>query len=357
MYLQTNATKTFNQWLTDNPHFYDHYLSLNLIDESTISLIQKFYGLRILCDDDNFETFYERQLDLCLNRYNKLLRLENTEFDALVNTYRTRTKSGTASETGTIQIDRSTSETTGTTREIDTVVTPNITVTDSGTNSATIGQTEQHANLRTPNLEVAESSSSTSSSDTDTTSSTTTSGTNSSTSSTATVSKQNPQSISYAQAPAGAVPSLDWQYPSAQSQTDSTTSGTNSGTSSATGSSDTDNTASSSTTTATTGTESNTGSDSLDRTESGTKANTNITTGTEHTETTDGITGTKTGSGSDTHETEKAREDSSSETWSGLDDLTPQEALALAMNYVKTSSAFVWLKDQLSVCFLSIYDI
>ncbi len=41
----------------------------------------------------------------------------------------------------------------------------------------------------------------------------------------------------------------------------------------------------------------------------------------------------------------------------GRDGLTPQEALLKAMEYIRQSRAFDWLKDELETCFISVYDI
>jgi hypothetical protein len=327
------AEKTFSQWTTENPHFYDDRISLGLIDEATISLIEDWFGFRILCDDDKFNVFYGRQLDLILPRYNKLVRLENTEFDALVNTYRERQVTGTGSEGET-----NTKEKTGS-------KTDEYEIDESKTRTANLTVTTDETRIRTPNLSSQETKNLTDVSATQ--GETVTDGTVGVTehSDARAVNKQNPQSISYVNATAGEIPSLDWRYPSTQTQSD--------GDSTSQTDDDTTVTRDDTTTTTRTGTDTTlqTGTDTNDI--DGTKT----TTGTDKVDTTG--TDTRNISTSDTEEGEKTKTTSDliREIWTGRDNLTPQEALKAAMMYVRTSSAFAWLKDQLEVCFLSVYDV
>ena len=299
------ATTKFDEWLFDNPNFYDDMEEEGLIDEATIRSLERWFGLRTVCDDVYFDRFYERQLEVALPIYNKLLRLEHTDFDALVNTYRERQTSDTKTETGSETTERTLGNTDTTSETKTATRTPDLTVTDAGTTS--------------------------SSSETDTSGSGTTSGTGSNTSDSKSVAKQNPQSISYTTPTLGEIPALDWSYPGSQQQTDTSGSSSNSGSSTNSGTSET--------------------------TSSGTTGNTNTTTGTDETVTV--TSGTRTGTGSDegTKETEFTKDGLIREQWTGRDNLTPQEALKSAMSYVKTSSAFVWLRKELEVCFLSVYEV
>ena len=61
----------------------------------------------------------------------------------------------------------------------------------------------------------------------------------------------------------------------------------------------------------------------------------------------DSKTGTTTGS--DENETQYIS--------TGRDGLTPQDALYRAMEYVRVSCAFDWLRDELESCFISVYDV
>ena len=336
---------TYSEFMVDNPTFWDERLSDGDIDEATVASIGKWFKYRIVCDDFRFDDFFDRQLDLVLPRYNKLIRLENTEFDALVNIYRERQVTDTGSESGTESnsiekegiVSRSGQTTTVRTPDLEdeTVRTPNL--------------TEQ--GVRTPNLTVTENGETSSSSNTDTTShnegETTSTGTND----TSSVSKQNPQSISYGASVAGQVPALDWSYPSSQQQTHGTNSGGGTSESDGTGSTDTSQSGTSENTQTTTGTDTNV------NTTTGTDTSTTTRTGTEQTvqNVADGTT--TTGSETGSKDSSLTKSNLKREIFTGRDSLTPQDALREAMSYVKQSSAFAWLKEQLEVCFLSVYDI
>lgn len=307
MYLPITATIKFSQWESDHPHFYDEMLTAGIIDEATIASLSKWFKYRTICDDVRFDDYYERQLELCLPRYNKLLRLENTEFDSLVSVYRERQV-----------IDISTSEGSETT---------------SGTKTSVTTDTNGRTVTRTPDLTTTDSGASSSGSTSSGSSSNSTDTTGGTTNENVSVAKQNPQSISYGSGVvAGEIPALDWQYPSAQNQSKSTMEYVD------------HNVAS-------------TGSTSSSNQSSGTTSNTNVLSGTDVTV----ESGTRSGSQSVTDGSSIDRENSSNSTkreiFTGRDGITPQEALAESMRYVKNSSAFSWLKEQLEVAFLSVYDI
>jgi hypothetical protein len=368
-------------------------LTANLIDEATIGLIHKFFGLRVICDDVNFSRFYERQLDLVLPRYNKLLRFENTEFDALVNEYRERQLVGNASENSkeSSDIEKTDAET-----RIDAITrvrTPNLTDTDISTetgeydkngtrtpdltDSDTVSETTSNGRdiTRTPDITVEENSENVSSSSSSSDSTSSSDGTTASTNNNVSVAKQNPQSISYQGTAVGSVPDLDWQYPSSQQQGHSESESTSSN--SSTSDNDTSTTGrnegqTSQTTTGTehtveeadgeksqTGTHTHTGTETNDEdgTDSRSRSATHTETGAETT--TENRTGNKNVTGLQSGEIERSKVNNSTarERWTGRTDLTPQQALTTAMAYIKQSSAFVWLKEELEICFLSCYDI
>lgn len=305
MYLPIAEMKTYEEWYEEYPDFYDSRIEAGAIDQATVNSIFDWFRYRHLCDNDKFSTFFGRQLDISLPRYNKLIRLENTDFDAMVNTYRERQLEGSSAETGSVDTEK----------------------TSAGTSNVDSGNTT----VRTPNITVADTGSNSSTTDSDSSTSGTSSSTSNSESNTSSVSKQNPQSISYEQSTVGEVPPLNWQYPSSQQQTDSENENTTSSTSS--------------------------GTSSTDTTQSGTTSNTQTTTGTETT-VFDGSTDTATSETvNGSVDSTKSKTNMDREIWTGRDNLTPQEALTMAMQYVRKSSAFVWLLDQLNSCFLSIYDI
>lgn len=304
--LPVTATKQYQTWKIENPDFFDDLISAGDIDEATVASIDKWFKYRTICDDVRFTEFFERQLELTLPRYNGLLRLEHTEFDALVNVYRERQVVDVSTSTGS-----------------ETAV---------GSKLRELEDAETRSNLRTPDLTTTDEGSSTSASlaeggshnSTDTTGGTTNESVN--------VAKQNPQSISYSGTTLGEIPDLDWQYPSAQNQSKNTMTYNDHNVDS-------------------------TGTSNSDSSTSGMNENTNHLTGTD-TETNSSLRNSNDNIvDSNTLDKEAASNSTKREIFTGRDGLTPQAALTEAMRYVKTSSAFVWLKEQLEVCFLSVYDI
>ena len=336
---------TYSEFLSDNPTFWDERLNDGDIDEATVASIGKWFRNRIVCDDFQFDNFFDRQLDLVLPRYNKLVRLENTEFDALVNIYRERQVTDTGSETGSESNSIDKEGTVSRSGQNQKIVTPNL--EDETVRVPNLNE----QSVRTPNLTVEDEGSTSSSSSTDTTSHTEGETTNNSTNDTASVSKQNPQSISYGSSAVGQVPALDWSYPSAQQQSHSDNSGGGTSESNGTGSSDTTQSGTSENTQTTTGTDTNV------KTTTGRDTSTTTKTGTETTVETIADGTTSTGSETGSKDTSISKSNLKREIYTGRDGLTPQDALREAMSYVKQSSAFAWLKEQLEVCFLSVYDI
>lgn len=350
------AQITYNQFLIDNPTFWDDRIESGDIDEASVAYIQKWFGKRIVCDDFNFDTFFDRQLDLVLPRYNKLIRLENTEFDAMVNAYRERQITGTGSETLVGNTVTNKTDHTDDTGSVTTTEIPNL----KDTNIVTNDLTDKIDKIRTPNLideqKGKEINSTTGAVDNTKEGTIHTVNDND----TSGVGKQNPQSISYQGATVGQVPALDWQYPSTQSQThghsvNDETYGYNGDEYKERTEYDDYQTEKSFDGRLT----EHKGQDKWDNT---VKKTGTVTTYDEKTgddtkiEVRDKDLDTTSDIVSDKNDT-KSTSDLIREIWTGRDNLTPQEALKSAMNYVKTSSAFAWLKDQLEVCFLSVYDI
>ena len=356
--LAVTASKTYSQWLIDNPNFFDDFIEAGDIDEATVLSINKWYKYRVVCDDYKFTDFFERQLEIMLPRYNKLVRLENTEFDAMVNAYRERQVVGTGSEIGSEDIDKVRTTDESSTDSGSSVRTPDLVVTDDGTNNGNVVTDSTNTNTRTPNLTTTDTGtmSNTSTTENDNENHTTTD--SGSTAMDASVAKQNPQSISYSSGfDSDGMPSLDWQYPSSQQQSKSRSDADSSV--DTTGSSDTTTTQSGTNgnTNVMTGTDSNSGTANTETDESRSLHNVNTTEGTDTTTTSE--TGRKEGTYTDSGsvDTTKTSSNTTREQWTGRDGLTPQAALRDAMSYVKGSSAFEWLRNGLEVCFLSVYDI
>ena len=364
--LAVTASKTYSQWLIDNPNFFDDLIEDGDIDEATVLSINKWYKYRIVCDDYKFTDFFERQLDLILPRYNKLVRLENTDFDALVNIYRERQVVGTGSEIGSESSNLSRTTTENATDAKTTTRTPDLTTENEGATSKTVDtdttDSNDRSSTRTPNLTTTDNGTSSSSSITDTQNHTEGQNSSDTEGMSASVGKQNPQSISYSSGfDSDGMPSLDWGYPSNQSQNKNKSSNSGTNESDGTGSSDTTQSGTSANTNVLTGTDNtqelgyNEGT--VDTNESGTSTNTETLTGTDVT--VESGTHSRTGGFADEggRDTEKTTSSTTREIFTGRDSLTPQDALKEAMAYVKSSSAFNWLKEQLEVCFLSVYDI
>ena len=382
----------------------------------TKALIHDWFDRRKVCSDEDFGVFFKRVLNNTALRYAQLERIELSSFDPLVADYIEKQTSGNSSkvlsgsENGqTVGADSKNVTNNGSRTEertpdlTDTLQgerTPNITRTENGTKTPNL--TEEYSNTKTPDLTetVNGSGSGTSNTTHGGSDSTTHTGTNSSTDTvtgttsgetiTKDANKQAPQSISYQGQGGGSgageygrLPGLDWQYMTAQAQrdnaseeerTDTTThsgndSGSDSTTYGKTESGSTSNT--SSETRAKTGHETEIGEKT--QTGSETHVNSSQETGRENTSNTERHTGTETTtiidtsgqtvSGSSNETTNKTTSGSESgfvegkEIATGRSGLTPQAAFSEAVDYLKTSNAWDWLRKQLEPCFLAVYDI
>ena len=101
MMLEVKATKTYREYLNENPNLFDgmsefawnedeqKYVTVPVKD-ATKKLIDDWFGTRIVCNDDNFDRFFSRQFNLCALRYSQLSRIELSSFDPLVSDYMER---------------------------------------------------------------------------------------------------------------------------------------------------------------------------------------------------------------------------------------------------------------------------
>lgn len=347
---------TYSEFMLDNPTFWDERISDGDIDEATVNSIFKWFKHRIVCDDFRFDDYFDRQLDLVLPRYNKLIRLENTEFDAMVNAYRERQLTGTGSETLIGNTVSNRVDHTDDTGSVTTTDVPNL----EDTNIVTNDLTDKIDEKRYPNLideqkgteinktmgAVDNTKEGTIHTETDNDKSG--------------VGKQNPQSISYQGAAVGEIPALDWQYPSTQNQTHDHS--VNDETYGYDGNEYKERTEYDDYQTEKSFNGRTTEHKGEDKWDNTVKTTGTVTTYDKKTgdDTKIEVRDTDLDLTSDTtidRNDQKSTTDLVREIWTGRDNLTPQEALKSAMNFVKTSSAFAWLKDQLEVCFLSVYDI
>lgn len=110
MYLEVNATKTLNEYLTDNPGLFDGLDGYSWDDnaqewrntgitEGTKTLFEEWFGERIICHDDKFPRFFRRAWNDCAYRYAQQVRLELSAFDPLVTNYMEREIKGQTAKT------------------------------------------------------------------------------------------------------------------------------------------------------------------------------------------------------------------------------------------------------------------
>lgn len=174
----------------------------------------------------------------------------------------------------------------------------------------------------------------------------------------ASMAKNLPNSIMYNGATAGSLPSLDWSTGSGQNQAEADATRTTNG--STTNSHEHDNMVESDGTVASDDSGAKTGAnrvhgdaavksgtDTVNNTGSTTENNTGtVTTATTKTSVSGRVS--KEDEGSDSYENEHK------EVHTGRTNILPQEAMPKAINYIKNSRAFDWLKGELDSCFLQI---
>lgn len=388
MILEVNSTKTFDEYLTEHPNLYDGVVGYKWYTDGvswektdvsplTKELIYDWFCMRNVCDDKKFGVMFKRKMNTCALRYAQMLRIELSGFDPLVADYVERQTIESNTKTSTGESNHKASGTTGQDGRDNTVRTPDLrdthsntrtpNLTDTHSSTRTQDLTDGHSSTRTPDLTDRETG------ETSGSNSTTHGGTDVTTDNGTAkgvhkeMSKQAPQSISYGGGGGGSLPNLDWTYATTQGQSEdvsadnktsttqygATENGTNSGRNSTT----TTHTGNERTVgqDTHTGTEKNVGEDNYKGTEKSAGEDTH--TGTETTSHTQHMEGTHSDIGSDTTSSNEIGTGDRKEIASGRGGLTPQEAFSKAMTYLKTSSAFTWLRWELEDCFLSVYDI
>lgn len=324
MQLEVKATKTYREFINANPDFFDgmsefawdedeqKYVNVPVKDV-TKELIDKWFGSRIVCSDENFERFFSRQFNLCALRYSQLSRIELSSFDPLVADYMERraTNNNTRSMSSSKDANKSNASNTeinktqNSEQDSENTRTPNLTSTDTGTRSNTDSAIDNKIeNSNSESRDVA-------------------------------MNKIAPMSISYENSTGGPLPNLDWSYATGQDQKENTTN------------------------VFTTENDTHTGdskeSYSNTREDSGNEKTIGNTTATATDNSTCVITGSETSNETGTSTETGDSEDK--EVRTGRGGLTPQEAFRTAVSYLKTSSAWEWMRSQLEECFLSVYDI
>lgn len=348
MMLTVNSSKTFDEILVEKPNLYTGIAGYTWssaenkwvntgVSNITKALIEEWFGLRNVCDDDHFERFFKRKMNITALRYAQLSRIELSAFDPLVAEYVEREVLAENSKTTIGSVDKTVSGTTSGTTGSQSTRTPNLTEVIDRDTTGSHSTTDGGSDVREHEGERESEQGGTD----------TTSRTGSNTSEGVQVQKNAPMSIDYAGATAGQIPSLNWGSMTAQAQNKNT--GSETGSESVQHGLTEEGTDSSTDTTRYGKTEQGTTSGTDDQTRTQTGTETTVVSGTSSgtTSQTEGVdsTGTESGSGQ-THEIETGRHG-----------LTPQEAFRTAVSYLKTSSAFEWLAKELDECFLSVYDI
>ena len=340
MMLKVEATKAYSEYINENPGTYDGIIAYAFDDlkndwepvavpDTTKATVMDWFQYRTVCDDVKFGTFFKRKMNICALRYANMLRIEMSSFDPLVADY------------------------------METEIEENQTKVSSGTESNTKNSTNTNdstsSSVRTPDLEyndaTAGTSNDTSNRTTESNANTTDNGESSDNVShagsakgkEAAMGKNAPQSISYAAAVAGSIPSLDWQYATNQGQTENESSDT---------SADTTAHDDSRTSVGTNnGSEAGTNHGETSGTNNRTETGTDTTAGTSKSTnvTADVASGDK--SSADSADAQKR------EVHTGRGGLTAQDAFKSAVRYIENSSAFEWLREELEECFLGVYDI
>lgn len=425
--MKTIASKTFAEIKSENPNLYDGCVSYHwseahqrwdavALDDATKELIDEWFSLRVVCNDEHFIRFFRRGINVNALRYAQLARIELSSFDPLVSWYRETQREGMNSSTSTGQtnenktlsgtnaktsgggtvtirtpnltysenenIDRDNSETHSDMRV------PNLTKTENGIRTPSLTTTEQ--GTRTPNLTEATSGSDSGTSSTNKTSSGREDRHGEAEAINKTANKQAPQSISYNSGSGGTgaggyntLPGLDWHFMTAQAQADNASEEDNNITTSGSANESTNHNNTNSETKRTSGQESTnattrqTGTEQTNTTtrESGNdqttgskitigsedKVGRKTETGTETTRVTLDGTASEIKSGQENKQGTDSRVTSGSdkvrERTTGRNDMTPQEAFKTAVSYLKTSSAWEWMYRQLDQYFLAVYDI
>lgn len=360
-------TKTFKQYLVENPSLYDGIE----IDDSTKQALFDWFELRFICDDDNFSRFFRRNLNLNLARYNKALRLETAEVDWFVFNYSEKLIDFSSNETNSNTRNLKAKDTE--TEDLTQVRTPNLTEKNGGSRTIT----------RTPNLETSEeytdniADTGTTTTDlnrtttiTDTGNSTGESEYNSNSTSTGNSNDKNltsslPNSISFggSETVENSFPNFNWKTASGMNETKATNNSTDSSESNASSSS----TSSSNSNTVDAGTTTTT--NDLAKETNGSKTTTQ--TGNEQEVLEDATTKAYSGSENIKGDNLKIFESNRDENITDSRELThstkdietgrtgesPASVIKESVKVIYNTSAFEWLKEQLEVCFWQQIDL
>lgn len=304
-------------------------------------MLTDYFRFREICDDEKMDVFFWRDLNIYANKYKALVRVETIDFDPMVNRYFesefTHASSGSNNEVASVEnIIESLSSNTGNSRnDAHNIGTTNNT-TDNTSTSETNGITSSDGSVI---------------GSTDTSGQTTvnSSGTTTVDNTTKSANKEAPMNAAGAGGTTGKLNNLDFTYATAYSQTDGN---------SETSSQDTSTTATQSNTDTSTSTHtsdtSDTTTESVGQTVSaGESENTSVTTDSFTNENASNTTS----STSNSRTSNNSGNERSRNRYTGREGLTPQQAMALASDYLMNySTAFKWLCNNLEKNFISLYN-
>lgn len=340
-------------------------------------------------EPDRFPTFFNRIARNHYRQFQQYARMENTDFDPMVNMYMERLLNNTTSQKVTADNDARTT-TTGETTSTGLDTTKTEQVTDSEGTSRTTGTTEQDThttnnskqtvdgttgNKTTSTVDVVGHVEGSTASDTDVTETNHDEGSSTEKTSGSTSSKQLnaqlPNSTTYG---SGMPATLTWSATSSQQESADTNTedkqgttkadGTRTGstevsanseedsTSKTTGQIDDNGTNHTTTDTEDTGTSNTTGTNTANTTDSGKQSIDGTVT--RNSSNTGNATQTQVNEGNTTTETEASAQDK--ERYSGRRVLTPQAALDEARDYITRTNAFTWYLAQLEKAFVGIHE-
>lgn len=347
-----NQLKTFDDFISDVGQ--STVFANTTIDEATQGSLIEWYGFRKVCDNDRFLRYFQRQLNLVTHQYEEYLRIESVQIDPMVSEYLERQIKRKGTDSGTVT--RSNQETRNLSNKVNT--------TESGTDESTTTRdlTAVHDGTR----DTTSSGSGTVTTDTTGTSKVDGTGTvevkdvgegtntNTRTSNNKHLSGNLPQSS--INAGGGFPDSLNWEYLTQQDESKDTT--TDNGTKK-------DNNTQTTTrnTTDTTTTDGNTQQESTTiGTDEETSHSTDTDTGTIKTDGTTSLNRDVSGTDTGTVESEgqdvsnKQSDEDTRERYTGRHE-APQDMLDRAREYILSTNAFKWLRDQVEVCFMCVYEI
>lgn len=336
-----------------------------IVDDPTKDLIFDFFQYREVCDNDKFNTFFNRTLNTAMRKYNQLLRIQPGQvigdivvtYDWLVQEYKERQSSMTKGVDHYGYTTDTNSRSSSTENGGDVVTTDIRHDTTDRLSSRMTGEegqdststvSEDERNLLDSSAREDVSNNTSSSVDTN-------SHTGSDSSNDKSLGKNAPQSISYSGGGSGMPSNLDWQYPGEQSE--SKHSGSDSSDDDRAASTIQDGDVISSDTSAHTGTQSASGSSLTD------KVNSRDESGVENTEFSgDGTTTVTDRSTVDVLESGEIRRDVN--LFDSEDALTRDQEngrsldiatlLSNAKDFILGSSAWDFLYGQLDKCFISV---